>query len=127
MAEPSLRLEVFPSDLGRFVDFYVRVLRFDLIADRRGTSAPYVSVRRGAVNIGATRAWQTVDASSRAVPAGAELVIEVDDLVAERDALVAADYPLAEDITERPWGLADFRAFDPDGYYIRFTTRDGGV
>ncbi len=123
MTEPSLPVEVFPADLGRFVDFYVGVLGFDLIADRRDTSTPYVSVRRGTVCIGASRAWQRVDASSRGVPAGTELVIEVDNLVAERDALVAAGYPPAEDITERSWGLADFRVFDPDGYYIRFTTR----
>jgi lactoylglutathione lyase len=57
------------------------------------------------------------------LPTGVEIVIEVDDLVAERDAIVTAGQALDEDIVERPWGLADFRVLDPDGYYIRFTTR----
>ena len=50
-------------------------------------------------------------------------MIEVGDLVAERDATVAAGYPLKEDIIERSWGLASFRLHNPDGYYLRFTTR----
>jgi lactoylglutathione lyase len=123
VGEPSVRLEVFPANLDRFVDFYVRVLRFELTADRRADSPPYAAVARGGVRIGAVRAWEPVNPSARAVPQGVELVIEVEDLVAERDAVVAAGWPLAAEITPRPWGLDDFRVFDPDGHYIRFTTR----
>lgn len=119
----ELRIEVFPADLDRFADFYLRVLRFELMSDRRGEISPYLSVRRGAVKIGATLAWTPTDPGARVVPQGVELVLEVDDLVAERDALVAAGWPIADDITVRPWGLTDFRVFDPDGNYIRFTTR----
>jgi lactoylglutathione lyase len=120
---PRLRVEVFPEDLDRFVDFYVGVLRFELTADRRNDPEPYVAVQRGSVRIGALQAWEAVDKSRRALPAGAELVIEVDDLEAERDAVVAVGYPLDADITARSWGLADFRLFDPDGHYIRVTTK----
>jgi hypothetical protein len=28
---------------------------------------------------------------------------------------------LAEPLTDRPWGLRDFRVVDPDGYYLRVT------
>jgi catechol 2,3-dioxygenase-like lactoylglutathione lyase family enzyme len=119
---PSLRVEVFPGDLDRFVDFYVGVLRFEVIADRRDHAEPYVAVQRGSVRIGALQAWEAVDKSHRALPAGTEFVIEVDDLAAERNAIVAVGYPLDTDITIRSWGLADFRLFDPDGHYIRFTT-----
>jgi len=122
----TLRVELFPSDLDRFVDFYVGVLRFELTVDRRNTTEPYVAVRRGAVRIGALETSSAVDVCARSAPVGAELVLEVDDLVAERDAVFAAGHPLAEDITERPWGLSDFRVFDPDGYYLRFTTRAAG-
>jgi predicted enzyme related to lactoylglutathione lyase len=120
---PSLRVEVFPEDLDRFLDFYVGVLRFELTADRRDDPQPYVAIRRGSVRIGALQASETVDKSQRALPTGTELVIEVDDLAAERDAVVAAGYPLAADITDRPWGLTDFSLLDPDGYYVRITTR----
>jgi uncharacterized glyoxalase superfamily protein PhnB len=83
----------------------------------------FLSVRRGGVKIGATRAWVAVDPVARTVPQGVEVVLEVDDLVAERDAIVAAGWPVVNDITLQPWGLTDFRLFDPDGHYIRFTTR----
>jgi lactoylglutathione lyase len=104
---PELRLEVFPTDLDRFVDFYVGLLRFELVADRRGESSPYVAVPRGAVRIGAARAWEPVNAAVRAVPHGVEMVFEVDDLQAERDAVVAAGVQLAADIVQRPWGLTE--------------------
>jgi len=119
----ELRVEVFPADLDRFADFYLRVLRFELVSDKRGDRSPYIAVRRGGVKIGATLAWAPIDAGARAVPQGVGLVLEVDDLVAERDGVVAAGWPIADDITLRPWGLNDFRLFDPDGNYMRFTIR----
>jgi predicted enzyme related to lactoylglutathione lyase len=114
---------VFPRDLDRFVDFYVRILRFELVADRRADASPYVAVRRGSVRIGAVPAWEPVNVATRACPHGVEIVLEVDDLRSERNAIVAAGVDVAEDIAERPWGLDDFRIFDPDGHYLRFTTR----
>jgi len=119
----ELRIELFPADLDRLVDFYVRVLRFELVSDRRKGSEPHVSLRRGAVKIGAVPAWLPVDSAARAVPQGVELVLEVENLDAERDAVVAAGWPLESDVALQPWGLSDFRIFDPDGHYIRFTTR----
>lgn len=38
------------------------------------------------------------------------------------DRIARAGWPIEEDITLRPWGLKDFLALDPDGYYLRFTT-----
>jgi lactoylglutathione lyase len=119
-----VRLEVFPEDLDAFVDFYTRVLGFRLERDQRAGEWPYAAVERGGVRIGAARPWQAVDASARAVPTGVEVVLEVDDVQAERDAVVAAGWPLAEDLRERPWGLTDFRVLDPGGYYLRITARE---
>jgi predicted enzyme related to lactoylglutathione lyase len=122
--EMTLRIEIFPADLDEFVDFYVRVLRFQIDTDRRHTSdAPYAAVRRGATRIGALRAWRSVDPSVRALPQGVEIVLEVDDLEAEERAVLDAGWPVAEQISRRPWGLWDFRVLDPDGHYLRITTR----
>jgi uncharacterized glyoxalase superfamily protein PhnB len=52
-----------------------------------------------------------------------ELVLEVDDVAAERDQITAAGWPMAEDLRARPWGLRDFRVLDPAGYYLRITDR----
>jgi uncharacterized glyoxalase superfamily protein PhnB len=61
--------------------------------------------------------------AARLPPAGVELVLEVDDVVAERDRVTAAGWPLAEDLQDRPWGMKDFRILDPAGYYLRITDR----
>lgn len=118
-----LRIELFPADLDAFADFYVRVLGFEIVDDRRHHNIPYVAVQRDSVRIGALPAWEAVDPADRGVPTGAELVLEVDDVVSERNRVVAAGWPLSSDLTDQPWALSDFRLFDPDGYYLRITTR----
>jgi catechol 2,3-dioxygenase-like lactoylglutathione lyase family enzyme len=126
LAVPNLefQVEVFPSDVDRSVDFYTRVLGFEVVRDRRASGSAYVAVSRGAARIGISAAWEPTDASVRRVPHGVELVLEVDDLSAERARIVAEAWPLAEDVQMRSWGREDFRLFDPDGYYIRITTRE---
>jgi lactoylglutathione lyase len=118
--EMTLRFEIFPDDLDATVDFYMRVLGFRLTADRRDE---YVSLQRGSVRVGAARRVAPDVRAARLPPAGVEMVLEVDDVVAERDRVTAAGWPLAEDLQDRPWGLKDFRIFDPAGYYLRITDR----
>lgn len=86
-----------------------RVLGFTLTADRRGSDYPYAAVERGTVRIGAARAWEQAEAAARALPAGVEIVLEVDNLEAEYRRVRAVGYPLAEDLQPRSWGLTDFR------------------
>ena len=121
----DLRIELFVDDLARFADFYTRVLGFTVASDRHDSDVPYQSVRRDGVRFGAVLAGQPVDPAARAFPAGAEIVLEVDDITAERDRVTAAGWPLADDLRARPWGLTDFRVHDPDGYYLRLTDRAG--
>jgi catechol 2,3-dioxygenase-like lactoylglutathione lyase family enzyme len=121
----DLRIELFAGDLDRFADFYTRVLGFTVADDRRDSDVPYLSVRRDGVRFGAVLAGQPVDRAARAFPAGAEIVLEVDDIAGERDRVVAAGWPLADDLQARPWGLTDFRVYDPDGYLLRLTNRPG--
>jgi len=93
-----LRVEIFPSDLDEIVDFYTRVLRFGVTKDQRHDPNAYVSMQRGAVQVGAA-------------------------LAGERDRVVAAGWPLEQDLQDQPWGLTDFRIIDPAGYYLRVTSR----
>ncbi|EKA60408.1 VOC family protein [Janibacter hoylei] len=62
-------------------------------------------------------------AEHRHVRSGTEIVLVVDAVQAERDRLVAAGVEFAEDLTDRPWVLTDFRVHDPDGYHLRLTDR----
>jgi uncharacterized glyoxalase superfamily protein PhnB len=54
---------------------------------------------------------------------GVELVLEVDDLDGYHARILASEYEISELLRERPWGLRDFRVVDPDGYYLRITSR----
>jgi len=123
VVEMTLRCEIFPDDLDVIVDFYTRVLRFRLTADRRSEPDAYVSLQRGSVRVGAARRTAPDARAARVPPAGVELVLEVDDVAGERDRVVAAGWPLEEDLQDRPWGLTDFRVLDPAGYYLRITDR----
>jgi lactoylglutathione lyase len=116
----TLRLEIFPADLERTIGFY-EGLGFELAARSDGPP-PYASLRLGHVRIGACEA-ERVDPARRAVPAGTEIVIEVDDVRELRHAAVAAGVTLNEDLRQQRWGLLDVRVSDPDGYYLRFTSR----
>jgi lactoylglutathione lyase len=119
----TLRCEIFPEDLDVTIDFYQRVLGFQLTDDRRAED--YVSLRRGSVQVGAVRSTLPNARAARRPPAGLELVLEVDDVAAERDRVVAAGWPLDDDLDDQSWGLRDFRILDPDGYYLRITNRAG--
>jgi lactoylglutathione lyase len=119
----TLRCEIFPADLDVTIGFYQRVLGFQLTDDRRDED--YISLRRGTVQIGAVRYDPPATQATRRPPAGLELVLEVNDVDAERDRVVSAGWPLDDDLGDREWGLRDFRVLDPDGYYLRITNRAG--
>jgi lactoylglutathione lyase len=120
----TLRIEIFPADLDATVEFYTRVLGFTLARDQRDGSPGYVALERGPVRIGAAYRDVPERQPGRRPPSGTEIVLEVDDLDAEHARVVAAGWPIEEDLTDRPWGLRDFRVLDPGGYYLRLTSRD---
>jgi lactoylglutathione lyase len=115
-----MRCEVFPSDLDATLDFYQRVLGFDLVRDERLAENPYLALGLGNVEIGASPGPE-VDPHQRRPPVGVELVIEVDDLDACHSDVVAAGWPIDAELERRSWGLRDFRITDPSGYYLRIT------
>src|SRR4051794_39020734 len=116
-----LRVELFPADLDATVVFYTEVLGFELERDDRAAEPGYVMLVRDETRIGAAARPPVPDAAARRPPTGVEVVLEVEDLAAERERVRRAGWPVLEDITERPWGLADFRVLDPSGYFLRVT------
>lgn len=119
----ALRCELFPANLDASIAFYVGVLRFRLVRDERSAPDPYAALERGGVHLGLAARPAIADPGPRRPPTGVELVIEVDDLAAEHDHVRVAGWPVDEALTDRPWGLRDFRLLDPDGYYWRVTSR----
>jgi lactoylglutathione lyase len=125
----SFRIELFVTDLDASIRFYEDVLGFSL--ERRDRD--YASLRLGGAVLGLGPIAKLPEdgpppgftqgrlAGRRG--AGVEIVLEVDDLEHAVARVERTGHPLAEPIRERPWGLRDFRLADPDGYYLRVTTR----
>lgn len=118
----SLRIELFPADLDAAVVFFTSVLDFAIAKDDRPSGGRYVGLRRGDVGLGLDeRPEEGREPWPRRMDV--EIVLEVDDVAVERDRVVAAGGELADDLVTRPWGLTDFRLYDPDGNYWRVTDR----
>ncbi|WP_245632877.1 VOC family protein [Alicyclobacillus kakegawensis] len=121
------RIELFVQNVAASADFYVRVLGF---SSSEKQTAEYTVVRSGGVQIGLgalanlpqDHPLQLRHPNERK-GIGVEIVIEVDDVDAFYEKVRSSGYPIQEALTVRPWGLKDFRLQDPDGYYLRITSR----
>lgn len=114
----DLSYEVFHRDLDALVDFYVEVLDFH--PRQSVIAADYAVVHRGSVRVGCAR-YDDADSTPHRPPDGSEIVFRVDDIQAEYDRALDSGWPLADPLQDRPWGLRDFRVFDPSGQYLRIT------
>jgi len=123
----TLRLELFVTDMNKSVDFYTRVLGFE----RMKGGPDYAPVRSGSVLIalgpaaGLPRKHHfnpEVQTSRRGL--GVEIVLEVDDVKSFFEKVKASGYSgILSPLQKRPWVATDFRVADPDGYYLRITSR----
>jgi lactoylglutathione lyase len=122
-----LRLELFVVDMDRAIRFYRDVLGFALLRRERD----YASLGHGEVVFGlgpvaklpADGGYFTRSRLSQDRGLGVEIVLEVDDIGAAYDEVRASGHPILEPLQNRSWGLTDFRLTDPDGYYLRITSR----
>jgi lactoylglutathione lyase len=127
-SEMELRLELFVKDMDVAIDFYTRVLGFELVRNEPGY---YASLRNGGVILGLgpvskllpEGGYFTRDIAEQRRGLGVEIVLEVDDVYACHRHVLASGHPVFEPLQERPWGLMDFRIVDTDGYYLRITSR----
>ena len=125
MVPVGLRFELFVDDVERSLAFYAAALGLQ-------PPAGYLPVSAGRLRIGLQRR-SALPAEHHFRPAhfagprgvGVEIVVEVDDVDAAfaraRDAAVSHGGQV-EPLAARPWGQADFRLIDPDGYYVRVTS-----
>lgn len=109
-----LRYEVSHQVVSEVVRFYVEVLRLEILDHQQNDFPEYASLCRDGVQVGCCEFVDAVTAPRRP-PRGSEIVLVVDDIDAEYVAVRAAGYQLADGLTRRPWGLRDFRLFDPTG------------
>lgn len=127
MTAATLRLELFVDDMRESLEFYRRVLGFESVAHRADS---YTPLQKGAVRLALNlRAELPRDhpiqrEAHERRGGGVEIVLEVDDVDAMYQHVVAQQWPRSAELARRPWGLTDFRVADPDGYYWRVTSRE---
>lgn len=122
----TLRLELMVDDVQRSVTFYTGVLGFVL----QSSEPTYAVVRAGGVTFG-LNAVSDLSSSHPFRPEittqrhglGTEIVIEVADVGNYYAAVQASGWAVSSPLQKRSWGLTDFRVIDPDGYYLRITSR----
>lgn len=126
--DTSLRLELFSPNVEQSVNFYTQILNFS--NESNSIDQSYQQVVKGSVILGiGSEAKLSEDHflklkesdSRRGI--GIEIVLEVDDVFALYQRAKQSGYPIHVELGDRPWGLTDFRLIDPDGYYIRVTSR----
>lgn len=126
-AEMSLRLELFVEDIAESVAFYSSILGFEQLEG----SATYTPVKNGSVLLGLGLArrlpnyhYFNPQVQNERRGLGAEIVLEVVDIENTFRKVKASGYPILSPLTKRSWGQTDFRLADPDGYYLRVTSKD---
>ena len=123
----TLRLELFVTNMEKSIDFYTNVLGFERMKGEPG----YAPVRSGSVLIALGPAAglpkkhhfnPEVQNGRRGL--GVEIVLEVDDLKSSFEKVKASGYKgVVSPMQKQSWGATDFRVTDPDGYYLRITSR----
>ena len=122
----TLRLELFVRDLPGSIDFYCRVLGFEPGEQQRDG---YTLVTNGEVQIGLNLLSNLREdhpirpAAGERLGQGVEIVLEVSDVEEAYGRVRSQHWPLSTELKQRPWGLTDFRVLDPNGYYLRITSR----
>lgn len=110
--------EVFHRDVAVVVAFYEQALGFVVT---EGSTDEHAVLVRDSVRVGCSR-FETATTTPRRPPHGSEVVLRVDDVGGEHDRVVASGHRVADPLQDRPWGLRDFRLFDPTGQYLRVTS-----
>lgn len=118
-----LRLELFVDSVPDSMDFYTRVLGFEIISYQPDD---YSVFRKGAVQISLQDQSYLSDdhplkPHNRSMGLGIEIVIEVKDVEAIYEQVRREHWQINDTLAQRPWGLKDFRILDPNGFYIRIT------
>jgi lactoylglutathione lyase len=123
----SHRFELFVRDMEVSAKFYCTVLGFTIQRQEHD----YTSLTSGTIVLGLGPVGKLPERDGyfsqqkmqRSPGVGVEIVFEADDIEGFYRQVLASHYPVLEPLMARPWGLTDFRLADPDGYYLRVTSR----
>lgn len=127
-SDMTIRLELFTSNIEKTVRFYQDVLGFKPL---NSASPTYQPIQNGQVVLGIGRLESLGNShyfnsyhNDNKLGYGVEIVLEVDDIQLIYNKVKRANVEIESELKDRPWGLKDFRLIDPNGYYIRVTSKE---
>ena len=104
----SSRILLHPSDWERSFHFYRHVLGLKIYREWRGAAVFFLG--GGFLELSGQ--------GGEPVASTPQLWLQVEDLAAEHERLVAAGVAIHEAPVRKPWGLDEMRFSDPDGFRI---------
>jgi catechol 2,3-dioxygenase-like lactoylglutathione lyase family enzyme len=123
----ELKIELFVKSSRKSAQFYQDFLDFEIVKDEN--NGVYIVMKLGNVKL----ALNTISSLSEShyfkpeiekqrLGLGVEIVFEVDDIKTVYKK-IKVDYPIENPLKLQSWGKTDFRIKDPDGYYLRITSK----
>ena len=124
----TIRLELFTSNIDKTVNFYQDVLGFKSL---KSSNSNYQPIQKGQVilgiglleSLGSNHYFNSYQGDIQ-FGYGVEIVLEVEDINLAYNKAKMANVDIESELKTQPWGLTDFRLTDPNGYYIRVTSKE---
>ena len=123
----NTRFELFVQDIQKSSEFYENVLGFTatkLTKEYVGLTNGNVRIGLGAISNLPTNHPLRLNNPDERKGVGIEIVLEVDDVAELYGKVQTCGHPISAPLMIQPWGLTDFRLIDPDGYYLRITSKE---
>jgi len=122
----SSRIELLVDDLAVSTRFYQQVLGFSILQQEPNG---YTVLHQGPVQIALNlrgnlpKSHPFKHSKNERPIQGIEWVLELDDLDAAHQTVLARGWPLSQQLKRHSWGQSDFCLVDPDGLFVRISSK----
>lgn len=120
------RVELYVKDIEESIKFYQDIIGLDLFG-RNERSARFnydcFSLLLASESILMPGHYFNQKAKSHIKGNGFELIIVVDALEKVYQRCLDSDYPIEVEVEKYPWDMRGFKIADPDGYFLRITSK----
>ncbi|WP_077617523.1 VOC family protein [Bacillus sinesaloumensis] len=120
------RVELYVKDIEESIKFYQDIIGLELFG-RNERSARFnydcFSLLLTSESILLHGHYFNQKAKSNVKGNGFELIIVVDALEKVYQRCLNSDYPIEVEVEKYPWDMRGFKIVDPDGYFLRITSK----
>ncbi|WP_252502694.1 VOC family protein [Sporosarcina sp. Marseille-Q4943] len=120
------RVELYVKDIEESLKFYQDIIGLELYGrnERSGRfNYDCFSLLIASESILGDEHYFNSKAKSDVKGNGFELIIVVDELEKVYQRCLKCNYPIEVDVEKYPWNMRGFKIADPDGYFLRITSK----